>query len=60
MSRTPSKTSAGPLVALTRAEAITRLLAGLPICEEEVRWGVAGNASTPVEVLGVHLVWLTS
>ena len=28
--------------------------------DEYVRRGVAGNTSTPVEVLGVHLVWLTS
>ena len=53
MSRTPSKKPAEPLVALTREEAIARLLAGLPICEEAVRRGVAGNVNAPVEVLMV-------
>ncbi len=37
-------------MALTRSEAITRILAGLPICERDVRMNVARNVNAPVEV----------
>ena len=38
---------------MTPAEAIKRLLAALPICETDVRWGMARNVNTQVEVLVV-------
>jgi len=38
---------------MTPAEAIKRLLGALPICETDVRWGMARNVNTPVEVLVV-------